>query len=122
VVVLLVVVVLVVPLVVVMVVPVVPVDIVPVVDIVSVDIVPVVPVVAVSVAIVLAVSVVTLVSVTVLLVFDSFLQPTPKRASAAIVRRTRKVFFISIPLDVVDSTRDFRAFNRLGCLAHLLFM
>jgi len=65
------------------------------VDIVSVDIVPVVPVIDVSVEYVVAVSVVTTVSVLALLTFDSFLQAVPKAASATMVRRTSRVFFIS---------------------------
>jgi hypothetical protein len=104
----------VVPVVVVIVVPLVSV-LVMVVLIVSVDIVPVVPVVAVSVMVVDDVSVVTLVSV--VLVADSFLQAVPKRASATIVRSTRKVFFILIPLEscfVSNCTEISGPFNRLS--------
>jgi hypothetical protein len=116
----------VVPVVLVMVVPVVSVPVVPVLEvfIVSVDIVPVVPVVAVSVMVDDdEVSVVTLVSVA-LFVADSFLQAVPKRASATIVRSTRKVFFILISSRSVlcFNYSDFRAFQSSECLAHLLLM
>ena len=41
------------------------------------------------------------------MVAGSFLQAVPKRASAMIVRSTRKVFFISFPLgSVVYDCRD----------------
>jgi len=62
-----------------------------------VDIVLIVSVMVVDeVSVVLVVAEVSVMLVSVTLVFDSFLQAKPNRATAAMVRKTRSVFFILI--------------------------
>jgi hypothetical protein len=79
----------------------VPVDIVPIVSV-PVDIVLEVSVMVVDeVSVVLVVAEVSVTVVSVTLVFDSFLQAKANRATAAMVRKTRSVFFIVFSSRVV---------------------